>query len=77
MRAPVDCIPLSAVLPDHEPEAVQLVAFVVLQVSVELLPLVTEVGFAVRETVGGCGAAVTLTVTLFDALPPAPVQLSV
>ena len=50
--APVDCEPLVALLPDQAPEACTVVAFVLLQLNVELPPLDTEVGFAVKETVG-------------------------
>jgi hypothetical protein len=39
-------------LPDHAPDAVHEVAFVELHVSVELAPLATELGLAVRVTVG-------------------------
>ena len=60
--APVDCEPLVALFPDHVPEAVQLVAFVLLHVSVELLPLDTVPGLAVSETVGAA-AVVLLTLT--------------
>jgi hypothetical protein len=48
----VDCEPLTAFDPDHAPDAVQLVAFVLLQVSIELPPLDTDVGFAPNVTVG-------------------------
>jgi hypothetical protein len=41
-----------ALLPDQPPEAVQDVEFVELQVSVELCPLATDVGLALRVTVG-------------------------
>ena len=78
VRAPVDWEPLVALAPDHAPEAVQLVASVEDQVSVEAPPLVTEVGLAVSDTVGtggGGGAPVTVTVADALALPPAPVQL--
>jgi hypothetical protein len=50
-------------LPDHPPEAVQLVAFVELQSSVDELPLAMLEGVAVSVTVGG-GFAVTVTVTV-------------
>ncbi len=52
----------------------QLVAFVDDQVSVLALPVATVVGFALMATVG---AAITLTVVDWLAVPPAPVQLSV
>jgi hypothetical protein len=50
-------------LPDQPPEAVQDVAFVVVQLKAELLPLAMELGFAVRFTVGAGVAGVTETVT--------------
>jgi hypothetical protein len=59
---PVDADPLTALLPDHEPEAVQAVAFVVVQVNVELPPCVTLLGCALTLMVG-CGA---VTVTVAD-----------
>ena len=70
------CEPEVALLPDQDPEAVQLVALVVDQVSVLEPPAVTEVGLAdIRTT----GAGLELTVTVFDAelLPPSPLQVSV
>jgi hypothetical protein len=51
-RAPVDWEPLTGLLPDHAPEAVHEVAFEATQVSVELLPLITELGLALRLMVG-------------------------
>jgi len=65
-------VPEVALLPDHAPEAVQEVALVDDQVSVEDPPLATDVGFAVSDTVG-TGNTVTVTEAL--ALPPEPVQL--
>ena len=65
-------MPEVALLPDHAPEAVQEVALVDDQVSVEDPPLATDVGFAVSDTVG-TGNTVTVTEAL--ALPPEPVQL--
>jgi len=65
VNAPVDCEPLVALVPNHAPEAVQSVASVDDQVSVELAPLAMVCGFAVIVTVGGVdggGAAVTVTV---------------
>ena len=61
-RTPVDCEPLSALLPLHAPDAVQVVAFVADQVSVELVPLATELGAALSKTVG----AGELTETVAD-----------
>jgi hypothetical protein len=71
----VGCVPVSALVPDQDPEAVQEVALVADQVSVELLPLATVLGLATRLMVGtGC---VTDTVADCAALPPVPVQVSV
>ena len=74
LSAPVLALPLVGSLPDQPPEAVQLVALVEDQLSVEAEPLVTVPGFALRLTVGGVE---TLTVTDLLALPPAPLQVSV
>ena len=59
---PVDCEPLTALLPLQPPDAVQAVAFVTDQVSVELVPLVTELGAALTKIVG----AGDLTETVAD-----------
>ena len=75
LRAPVDCDPLAASLPDQPPEAVQAVALVEDQVSAALLPLVTVLGAALKVTVGA--GEVTETVADWAAEPPAPVQVSV
>jgi hypothetical protein len=48
----VDWEPLGALLPLHPPDAVQACAFEADQVSVELVPLVTELGDALSSTVG-------------------------
>jgi hypothetical protein len=71
----VECEPLVASLPLHPPEAVQDVALVDDQDSVELPPLAMVLGLALKLTVG----AGEVTVTLADcaALPPAPVQVRV
>ena len=58
--------------PLQGPEAAQLVADVEDQVSVVLPPLVTLLGFAASDTVGGL--AVTETVAELDAEPPGPVH---
>jgi hypothetical protein len=75
LSAPVDCVPLVALVPDHPPEAMHDVTFVDDHDSVELSPLETELGFTLKATVG----AGWITVTLADcvAVPPAPVQVSV
>ncbi len=75
MSALVDDEPLVALAPDHAPEAVHEVALVDDHVSVELAPLATVLGLALRLTVGTGG--VTDTVADCDALPPVPVQVSV
>jgi hypothetical protein len=74
VRAPVDCEPLAALVPDQAPDAVQEVALVDDQLRVEALPLLTVLGLAAKLTVGA--GAVTDTVTDCVALPPAPVQVS-
>jgi hypothetical protein len=63
-------------LPVQPPEAVQLVALVEFQLSVELPPLATLVGFAANASVGAGVVACTFTVTLRVTDPPAPEQLS-
>ena len=47
------------------------------QVSVALPPEVTEVGDAERVTVGGTTGVVTVMVTAWLTLPPAPVHVMV
>lgn len=69
------CEPLMALLPDHDPKAVQAVACVEDQVSVDPLPLLTVLGLADRETVGA--GWVTETVVDWLALPPGPLQVRV
>ncbi len=75
LSEPVDIEPLVASLPDQAPEAVQEVAFVEVQASVELAPLATVLGLTVKRTVGV--GDVTETVADCAALPPAPTQVSV
>jgi hypothetical protein len=61
--APVDCEPLTALLPDHAPEALHEVALADDQVKVELAPFATVLGLALMLTVAvGFG----LTVTVVD-----------
>jgi hypothetical protein len=71
----VECEPLVASLPLHPPEAVQDVALVDDQDSVELPPLAMVLGLALKLTVGA--GEVTVTVADCAALPPAPVQVRV
>jgi len=54
------------------------VAFVAATVSVDEFPETIEVGFATMVTVaGGVTAAVTVTVAVSEAFPPAPVAAAV
>jgi hypothetical protein len=73
--APVDCDPLMGLVPDHAPDAVQEVALAADQVKVALLPLITELGLALKVIVGA--GDFTDTVADCAALPPAPVQVKV
>ncbi len=75
LSAAVGAEPLVASLPDQAPEAIQEVAFVETHARVELPPLATVLGLAVKLTVGA--GAFTETVADCAALPPAPVQVSV
>ena len=59
----MDLEPFKGWLPDHAPAAVQDVALDDDQVNVELLPLATVLGLALRVTVGVCFG---LTVTVVD-----------
>jgi hypothetical protein len=79
LKAPVDAVPLVALLPLQPPDAVQEVAWVVDQVSVEAAPCATLVGFAPSVTVGEDAPAVTVTVTPATAgvVPAAPAQVKV
>ena len=73
VSAPVDCVPATALVPDHAPEATHEVAFVADHVSVALLPLLMALGPTLSVTVGA--DALTETVTDCVALPPLPVQV--
>jgi hypothetical protein len=65
------CVPLVGSTPLQDPEAVQEVALVEVQLNVDALPLATDTGDAVKVTVG-----MILTVTLEVGLvPPGPEQL--
>ncbi len=72
----MDCEPLTALLPDQAPDAVQEVALLDVHVSVELPPLATVLGLAPILTVG-VGVALTVTVVDCAAVPPAPLQVNV
>ena len=60
VSAPVDCDPLTALLPVQAPEATQEVAFVDDQLKVELLPLVMALGPTLSMTVGAAGLTETV-----------------
>jgi hypothetical protein len=68
--------PLSGPVPCQPPVAMQEVALVEVQVSVELPPTRTLVGLAVSVTVGAAAAA-TVTLADWEAVPPAPLHVSV
>jgi len=80
-RGPTCALPDVALVPLQPPEAVQLVAFVELQVSVGVPLVATEVGLAERVTVGAGvdppPPPVTVTVADCCAEPPPPEQDSV
>jgi hypothetical protein len=70
--APIDWLPVVAVLLVQPPVAAQELALFADQVSVALPPAAMLVGFAVSVR-DGCGATVTVAEPL--ALPPVPVQV--
>ena len=79
VSAPVPALPVTGRLPLQPLLAIQLVALVDDQDNVDPLPLVTEVGLALSDTVGdgGGGGASTATLVVWLAEPPAPSQVSV
>jgi hypothetical protein len=56
LSAPVLALPLVGSLPDHPPDALQLVALVDDQLNVAAEPLLTVPGLAFNESVGAAGA---------------------
>lgn len=66
VRAPVDLVPLVATGPCQPPEAVQAVASADVQVRVELPPLLTVVGAAVKVTDAAGGEVGEATDTTTD-----------
>jgi hypothetical protein len=60
VSAPVDWVPLAALLPDQPPEAVQAVALMELQVRAELPPEAMLLGAALMLTVGTADATDTV-----------------
>ncbi len=75
MSAGVGAEPLTALLPDQPPEAVQAVALAEDHVRAELPPEAIVLGVAAIVTVGG--SELTETVADCVALPPKPAQVSV
>jgi len=71
-RVPVDCDPDKGLVPDQAPDAEHDVALEEAQVSVELVPLAMVLGTAEMLTEGG--VALTDTVAVWVAVPPAPVH---
>jgi hypothetical protein len=72
-NAPVDCVPLTALVPVQPPLALQEVALVADQLKVADVPLAIVLGLLAKVIVGaGC---VTDTVATCAAVPPLPVQL--
>ena len=60
VKAPVDWLPLTGMVPLQPPLAVQAVALVEDQLNVEPLPEVTVLGVLVKVTVGAAAATVTV-----------------
>ena len=71
----MDSDPLTALLPDQSPEALQDVAFVDDQLSVELPPLAIALGPKLKLTIGAKEEGATVTVVDCVALPPTPVHV--
>lgn len=71
--------PLVGSVPLQEPEAVQLDAFVVVQLNTADWPAVMVWGLTLISTVttGGVGLEVTMTLALWLFVPPVPVQVRV
>jgi hypothetical protein len=76
VSGPTTSLPESGLEPDQSRRASQESASLVDQVSVVKPPEFTVVGLALRLTVGR-GAAATVTVADWPALPPGPVQVKV
>ena len=68
--APVDAVPLTEGVPCQPPDAVQLVAFAVFQVSVELPPGTTVVGFALSVIIGATASTAICTDCSTEPLVP-------
>jgi hypothetical protein len=76
VSAPVDCDPVVPTAPCQAPEAVHEVALLDDQVRFDELPLATVLGLALKLTVT-VGFALTVTVAVWAAEPPAPLQVRV
>jgi len=61
VSAPVDCVPLMALPPDHPPDAVQAVALAEDHFSVELPAEAIVLGLALMVTVGAEDVTDTVT----------------
>ena len=72
----MDCDPVSALAPDHAPDALHEVELLDDQVRVDALPVATVLGLALKLTVT-VGFALTVTVAVCAAVPPAPLQVRV
>jgi hypothetical protein len=72
-------VPSKGCDPLHDPDAVQVLAFAVDQVRAAELPATICAGATsmLTDTAGGMLLALTMTVMVFAALPPAPLQVSV
>jgi hypothetical protein len=74
-RLPVDWLPLVDLAPTNvPPDAVHEVAFVELQISVELWPPATLVGLAFKVAVGMVPMVTVAVAT--PLVPPGPVQVN-
>jgi hypothetical protein len=71
----VDAEPLVGLLPVQPPEAVQLLALLVVHTSVAVPPEATVVGVAASDTVG-TEDAVNCTLTYLVTRPPAPEHIN-
>jgi hypothetical protein len=76
VSAPEDSLPEVALAPDQPPEAVQDVAFVEDQVSVEDAPLAMFVGFAASDTVGAVGCVLLPSLVWTGSGQPATARAS-
>jgi hypothetical protein len=79
LSAPVLQLPLIAILPDHPPQAVQLLALLEDQLNIEAEPLLTDPGLAPRLTVGLTAAAFTVMAKAGNAAdaPPSPALITI